>query len=1215
MRIVRFFAEAEGSVEGPSARAVPLPSVVEDDDSVRIFAFASTPPPACVEEAVRLGVSYFARPTAAGWEMRSLDDGSAWQPTPELSVRAMMDHRPKSRWVHLHTHSEFSALDGLSTVEEIVATAVRHGQPAVAITDHGVCASHVALDRAARAAGIRPIFGIEAYLVDDRHRRMKASKPKKGDYASEGEYEVALRLYEQDRDAVKDYYHLVLWAQSSEGLRNLWALSTEAHMDGYYRHPRMDWESLARHSEGVLASTACLRGPVSHAWLDGDEPRAQANFGRLLNIFGDRLWGELHTNGLGDQVEANLVTHDLATRHGLGCIAVSDSHYSCVEHSQVHRVWLAMQTGQDLNDDSDLFAGDAHYHLLDEGEALRSLDHLPAGAAEEAIRNTVTVAEQCDASLPARSEAPVFSRQGGATSDIARLRALCEEAWSAKVPAEREDEYRARLETEMGLLESRGFCGYFLMVSDYVRWAKQHGILVGPGRGSGGGSLVAYLTDIIDIDPVRHGLIFERFLNPGRAGMPDFDVDFPASRRDEVQGYIQQRYGESHVARVGTHIRLQNKGVIRDLARTLRTTVEISYPDIDAICAAIDDAEASTAGLGLSWDDVMEQAGLQPWAQKYPELFALAEVMVGRLKTYGKHPAGLVVAPDADLIATLPMRRGDDGIPVTDFDLDALEQLGLLKFDILTLRTLDTLQYAVDLIEQTTGQRLDFSGWDAEYDDPLVWEFISEGHTFGCFQIETSGCTTLCVRFGPRSLRDLADVITLIRPGPQRSGLTETYFRRRSGMESVTYTLPDLEPILSDTFGCILYQEQVMKVCEVLAGYTLAEADDVRRILGKKKVEAIEAEGVRFVAQAVALGHDRGAVEHLWAQITEFSRYSFTLSHAFGYAMLAVWTAWVKYHFPQQYGVALLSTLPRNRVVEACRDLRRRGWSLLPPDANTSGHEFSMDDAGIRFGLSDVTGVNTKAVESIIANRPYTSVADFVERSGVGAETVMRLVRVGALDTLEPHRAAAEAQAEWLLSKGVKCANAGSEVAITSSTVPRTGSPATWTLPCTFDWASEPVELGASGRPKKRKDPPKRCSVKCRQYVPADLPSFAECPHYTVGQVRDVEVELLGMAVSSTPFDDVPEDDREQLAKLSDLSLTTSEVSTMFVVQSVRKRKDRAGRSMAFLSVEMEDGEADIAVFSSVWEKHKVDLRKGAFMFARVKPNDRGIQLVSVNPV
>lgn len=1199
MRVIR-------SVGADFVHGVPVPSVIEDDDGIRVAVIGAGVAQGWVDLAVSLGCSYLAQPEGEGWVCRPVDGGIHRYVKSLDSVLVHPDEVASSRWVHLHTHSEFSALDGLSTVNEIVQTAVLHGQSAVAITDHGVCASHVELDRVARQAGIKPIFGIEAYLVDDRHRRMKSSKPRKNEFGTEAEYDAALLAYEHDRKQVTDYYHLILWAQTTEGLRNLWALSTQAHMEGFYRHPRMDWDALAAHSEGVMASTACLRGPVSHAWLDGDEQRAHQNFGRLLNIFGDRLWGELHTNGLGQQVEANLLTHSLAERHGLGCVAVSDSHYSCVEHSSVHRVWLAMSLGKDLNDDSDLFADDAHYHLLSEEEALRSLEHLPAGAAEQAVANTVTVAEMCNAAMPSRSEAPVFSRSGGSSEDVRRLRSMCDEAMGRKVLGN-EVEYRERLETELALLESRGLCGYFLMVSDYVRWAKGQGILVGPGRGSGGGSLVAYLTDIIDIDPVENSLIFERFLNPGRNQMPDFDVDFPASRRDEVQGYIQQRYGESHVARVGTHIRLQNKGVIRDLARALKTTIDISYPDIDAICAAIDDAEASTAGLGLSWDEVVEQADLYPWIQKYPALFALAESMVGRLKTYGKHPAGLVVAPDADLIDTLPMRKGDDDIPVTDFDLDALEELGLLKFDILTLRTLDTLQMAVDLVREDTGCDIRFSDWRSEYEDADVWQYISDGNTFGCFQIETSGCTDLCLRFAPRSLRDLADVITLIRPGPQRSGLTDAYFRRRSGGEEVTYTLPKIAPVLEDTYGCILYQEQVMKVCEVLAGYSLGEADEVRRILGKKKVEAIDAEGERFVARSVELGSDRAQVENLWEQIKEFSRYSFNLSHAFGYAMLAYWTAWVKYHYPQQYGVALLSTLPKARTADACRDLRRRGWKMLPPDVNTSSHGFSSDGDAIRFGFSALAGVNAKTVDSICENRPYASVADFVERSGAGPESLMKIARVGALDSLEPNRRVAERQVEWLTSKGVKCGNAGPEVDIVRST--------TWKLPCAFDWESEPAEIGKSGRPKKRKDPPKRCSVRCRQYVEAGVPDFADAMPYTSVEVRKAEAELLGMEVSSTPFDDIPAEHRSLLASLVDLSRTTSELKTAFVVRSVRKRKDKSGRTMAFITVELEDGELDVAVFSSVWSRHGVDIKPGAFMFAAVRPSQRGAQLLSVYPV
>jgi DNA polymerase-3 subunit alpha len=657
-------------------------------------------------------------------------------------------------FVHLHAHSEYSPLDGLSTVSEMVEAATADGQPALAVTDHGVCAAHPELQAVATKAGIKPIFGIEANFVNDRLRR--------GDPEVKGDAQQVLN----------DYYHLILWAETDAGLHNLWAMSTEANRDGFYGRPRMDWATLERFSEGVMASTACLRGPVTRAVLADDEELARQRLSRLMQIFDNRLWVELHTNQLADQVKANTELVRLAHEFSLPTIAVVDSHYQCADDSAHHQIWIAAQTNKDLvADDADLFTGQQDYHVMTEFEvndALRT-QGLPESVVDEAIAQTLAVADRCNAHVVGQKRMPTFSREGGEQRDVERLTDLCIQNWSrirSDLPI---DDYIARFEREMDLLIRKGFCGYYLMVADYVGWAKSHGILVGPGRGSGGGSLVAYLAGITNIDPLPAKLLFERFLTEGRDSPPDFDVDFPASKRDEIETYIRERWGDEHVVRVGTVTRLKSKGVIRDIARVLKTAMDIDYRDLELISKIITDEEMSAAGLGIAWDDLWAQHGerLMPYREKYPELFDVCDRLVGRLKTYGRHAAGVVVSPDVNLWEMLPLRKGEEGQQmISAFDMDALELLGHLKFDILTLRTLDTIQMCIDLVEEQFGDRIDVESWDEEYDDPQVWDEICDGKTLGIFQIETRRAPGYTKQYRPHNLHELADIITLVRPGP-----------------------------------------------------------------------------------------------------------------------------------------------------------------------------------------------------------------------------------------------------------------------------------------------------------------------------------------------------------------------------------------------------------------------------------------------------------------
>lgn len=1204
MRLIEAYKEWETTqIDGLT---YPAECVLEGDDGIRVGLLTSL-------RAVRghlwfrlhsSGVRYLVAPEGGAWAAIKTDRylqlkaehgdeftlASGWKVYPSFpSYFDLEDEEVKAtEFVHLHAHSDFSPLDGLSKVEEMVEAVVADNQPALALTDHGSCAGHPLLSQTAGKHDIKPIFGIEANFVYDRFLR-------KNQY---------------------DYYHLILWAKTDTGLRNLWAMNTEAYREGFYGRPRMDWDTLSRHAEGVMASTACLRGPVSRRLLEDDEEGARMILSRLLAIFGDDLYVEIQTNSLGEQRKVNEGLISLARDLSLPVILASDSHYPTKADQDVHRVWIAAQTNKDLQDDTGLFVGDSHYHLMTGSEAAESVSYLPPGVVAEAMKNTVVVAEKVEAAMGGKAKPPVFSKgEAPVDKDVDRLLRLCLSNWGRIMGKTNPPEvYEARFEKEMHLLISKGYCGYFLMVSDYCRMARERGILVGPGRGSGAGSLVAYLAGITGIDPVEADLMFERFLTEGRNALPDFDVDFPTSKRQEITDYIIGRYGQENVVRVGTHIRLKNKGVVRALNRVLRNTIDIHYPDIEAISKIIDTAEADKAGLGMSWEDLWDEyeEELTPYKTKYPDLFRYAEKMVGRLHTYGKHAAGVVIAPDTRLTDNLPLRTAGDDI-VAEFDMESLESLGLVKFDLLTLSTLDKIQMCVDLIREETGDDIDITAWDEEYRDPVVWEQIGLGNTLGIFQIETPGSTRDTEELKPTNLDELSDVITLVRPGPKRSGLTDLYLKRKRGEEPVSYLDPRLEPILDKTFGCMIYQEQVIRTCMVLAGYNETEADDVRKILGKKKIELVEEAGKTFIERAIANKTSPEVAETIWAQMAEFARYSFNRSHAYSYAMLGYWTAWLKFNYPIQFLTSALSTVEKGRIPEFIAEANRMGYRVLPPDINLSGSGFRAAENTIRYGFDGVKGIGAAAVEAITQGQPYTSFDDFMERKGGKANSgvVKLLVAVGAFDSLGEDRRLLEEKMEWQDGIGDKCAYWDDRVIGPNG------------LPCTFDWSSEPVQIGSRGQPLKPKPIPKRCTKACRNFTPRTFTAPESLVPITPEEIQRREVELLGVYLSSSPFDAIPPDMWGMEVEPGIFMVHGSEVKRAdrgrFVVAALisraRPHTAKTGQEMGFVGLNAVDAELDCVVFSDEWKEYRADLKPGRLGLAYVRKTDRGINLLAYHPI
>jgi DNA polymerase-3 subunit alpha len=1109
-----------------------------------------------------------------------------------------MENPPKAAagFVHLHTHSEYSPLDGLSRMDEIVREVTAHGQDAVAITDHGTCAGHPELQRAADKAGVKPIFGIEAYLCDDRVIR-----------AEPGDKELQAKLR-------NDYWHVCLFAMDNTGLRNIWAASTESFRDGFYHRPRMDWDTLGRFNEGVIASTGCLRGPVAVALKDGDVELAAARLTRLMDLFPGRLYVELQPNDMPDQVRLNQALVEFARQFRLPLLATVDSHFPTADDAHAHDVWIACQTNKDVQDEGDLFAEDLNLYVMGEDEVRAGLAYLGQDVVEESIANTRALADRCNARIEGETTTPSFT--GDPKEDVERLHQLCIKNWD-RIPQglspEETKVYMDRYQREMDLLVAKGFCGYYLMVADYVGWAKDHGILVGPGRGSGGGSLVAYLARITSLDPVKHDLLFERFLTRGRAGLPDFDVDFPASKKAEILGYLRERWGERNVVSIGSELRLKNKAVINELVRALTSSLpENAAADLRQVSALIDEAEAGTAGLGMSWEDLWVQHGeqLQPYADRYPELFAMAERLVGRLKSYGRHAAGVVISTGAPLTDWLPMRTIDgEEQMVTQWAMGDVEAIGLVKFDILTLRTLDTIQETLDLVREQRRYEIDLEAWEAEFEDPLVWEELQQANTLGVFQIETHSGTRLCERMRPRNVAELADMVTIVRPGPMNSGLTDLYLRRRAGEQAVTYPDPRLEQVLAPTFGAMIYQEQVMAVTRLLAGYDESEADGVRRILGKKKVSAIADAGQEFLSR---VDMPREQAERLWAQMAEFSKYGFNKSHAYAYAFLAFWTAFLKVNYPREFLVAAMSTVDKDRVPEFVKEARRLGVEVLPPDINHSGPGFTADPEryAVRYGLGSVKGVGDVAVRALVEAQPYASWEDFEARKSpkANAGVVALLARVGAFDTLVTNRRGLEAK--LLAAKtgeDSQCVHKRVEIVPDALQIQNV-----W---CTFDWSSEPAPINPrTGKILKRKPLPKRCTKACRQYTAPPPLQIETVEPYSPVDIRTIEHEMLGTYLSSTPFDDLDPNDRA-VCRAQAEQLATGPNGTYYVAAIVAGARPHKTGDMGFLTLETEISTLRVAVFRDAWAVEQRRFNKGDLCLAELRKNDRGLSLVAYQPL
>ncbi len=891
-----------------------------------------------------------------------------------------------SEFVHLHVHTEWSLLDGALRVSDLAQKAVEYKMPAVAITDHGSLFGVIHFYEKIREAGLKPLIGCEVYVAPGSRFEKKA------------------------KSATEAGYHLVLLAADETGYRNLLKLITRANFEGFYWKPRVDKELLKEHSEGLIALSACLHGEIPAAILSGNKDRALELIRTYSALFPGRFYLEVQENGLAEQRKVNEVLLEMAEKLGLPVVATNDCHYLSPEDAFVHEVLLCIQTGKTLADPRRFrFETDKIYFASPEEMAERFRDYPP-----EVLSHTLEIAERINLELRlGEHRFPVYPLPPGKTYEevfeekareglARRLKQLA----SGPGLAASEKEYWDRLAYEIEVIKQKGFASYFLIVSDFISWAREKGIPVGPGRGSAAGSLVAYAMGITNLDPLRYGLLFERFLNVERTSLPDIDVDFCMRRRDEVIEYVRQKYGgREYVAQIATFGQLKARAVVRDVGRALG----FKPKEIDPIAKLIPEGPNVTLTEALAAEPRLRE--LMEKDERVKQLFALARSLEGLPRHSSTHAAGVVIA-DRPLSEYCPLMKGDRGEIITQFDMKAVEKIGLIKFDFLGLKTLTIIDHTLRLVKEYYGEEIDLD--HLPLDDPQTYELLCRGETDGVFQLESSGMKDLLRRLRPTDFNDLIAVLALYRPGPLESGMVEQYIEVKHGRRKPDYLHPELEPILKETYGVILYQEQVMKIAQVLAGYTLGEADILRKAMGKKIPEVMAEQRERFVSGALSRGIPKETAEHIFDLMEKFAGYGFNKSHSAAYALVAYQTAYLKAHYPLCYMAALLSYEmdKAEEVMKYVAVCRRMGLTVLPPDINRSGVSFTIEGEAIRYGLAAIKNVGAAAVEEIVKEREseglFKSFEDFCLRVDLGRinrRVLEALIKSGAFDSLEANRA------------------------------------------------------------------------------------------------------------------------------------------------------------------------------------------------------------------
>ncbi len=883
-------------------------------------------------------------------------------------------------FVHLHVHTEYSMLDGASRIDDLIDKIVRDNQPAVAITDHGVLFGLVDFYRAAMARDVRPILGSELYQAIGSRNEQRLG----------------------GADGRQRYFHLTALAADDTGYQNLVKLSTRAYLEGYWYKPRVDYELLNEHSQGMVVLSGCLGSEVNQRLLADDVDGAREVLGTFKDIYtAERFFVELMDHGLPEQRRTWPLLERLAKELGLRTVITNDSHYTEPEDAEAHDALLCIQTGSRITD-ADRFRFSGPDYFVTTAAQMRER----FGDYQAALDTTLDIAEMCDATVEFGLDLlPAFPCPDGMT-EAEYLRKKVWDGALARYGDPMPTAVVERVEYELAVIEEMGFPAYFLIVADLCEYARNAGIRVGPGRGSAGGSVVAYCADITRVDPIKHGLIFERFLNPARLQMPDIDIDFDDRRRGEMIRYAAERYGSEHVAQIITFGTIKAKSAMRDAARVLDEPFKVGDelakmmpPAVQGRDSTIDEAYAKSAELRTARED-----------PTYKRVLETAERLEGLKRQHGIHAAAVIIGAKP-LTETIPLLKTENGEIVTQYEMHAAEAIGLLKMDFLGLRTLTVISDAERHIRANRGVDVDLDDpvLLGDMDDPATYEMLSTGYTLGVFQLDSAGMQTLVRRLKPTRFEDISALLALYRPGPLGESMHLTFADRKNGLEELRFDHPDLEPILGETYGVIVYQEQVMKIATDLCGFSLAEADALRKAVGKKNRALMEAQREQFVAGARERGYDRGFVDNLWNLIERFAEYGFNKSHTVAYGVVSYQTAWLKAHYPVEYMAALLTSVKNNKDNKPLylNECRRLGIPVLPPDVNESGADFTPRDGEVLFGLTAVRGVGQGIVDLIVDARTragaFESFADFcakVDGSVLNKRTLENLILAGAFASL-----------------------------------------------------------------------------------------------------------------------------------------------------------------------------------------------------------------------
>src|SRR4051794_7974024 len=890
-----------------------------------------------------------------------------------------------SEFVHLHLHTEFSLLDGACRIDELLDEAVKLKMPALAVTEHGNMFSSVVFHDHARDRGLKPILGCEVYVAQGS--RFDKSGPQ------------------------TETNHLVLLAETYEGWQNLIKLSSAGYTEGFYYRPRIDKELLAQHARGLIGLSSCLKGEVASALKVDQAKTALTAAARLRDILGpENFFLEMQYQGIEEQKVVNKGLLPLARELNLPLVATNDVHYLRQGDYQPHDILLCIGSGKTVHDEKRLrYTGDQFFLKTAEQMANVFVGH------EDALRNTLLIAERCDVKIPTgTNHLPVFGVPDGLTLDD-YFEQVAREGFAQRLPRLLElqgagslrkttDEYRTRLDYEIAMIKKMGYAGYFLIVWDFIKYGREHGIPVGPGRGSAAGSLVAWCLRITDVDPMHYDLLFERFLNPERVSMPDIDVDFCERRRGEVIDYVTRKYGRENVAQIITFGTMKAKAVIKDVGRVL----DIPFADVEKVAKQIPPALDMTLDKALEESPALKE--LEQNDPKVKELLNVARRLEGMTRHASVHAAGGVIAPKA-ITEYAPLYKGARDEITTQWSMKEIERIGLLKMDFLGLSTLTLIYDAIAEIKRTTGETLDID--HVALDDAKTYQVFQDGATYGIFQFESSGMRDILRKAKPQRLEDLIALNALYRPGPLRSGMVDDFIARKQGKTEVKYELPQLEPILAETYGVIAYQEQVMRISNVDAGFTLGEADLLRKAMGKKNAETMAKMRGKFVDGAKKLGTAEKKAAHLFDLMEHFAGYGFNKSHSTAYAFLAYQTAYLKANYPWHFAAALLTIEAQNtdKLALYLGECRERGIPVLPPDINESELRFTVTPEGVRFGLLAVKNVGEQAILTALEHRracgrvsSLPELCEGVDLRIVNKRVLESLVKSGAADSLAPAR-------------------------------------------------------------------------------------------------------------------------------------------------------------------------------------------------------------------